>query len=193
MAIIALPASDVQSPPSARPRDARRPHRSALPGGEGPLRIARGVRRSRSGDVRSGAAKAADAALRGRPGLFAAGSAQYVHLSAARCLEAPAGDSSPPDTFDQAEDVRAVKPEARIEAAELYALISTLPPDFRDAVVAIDLVGLSYNQAARALRVREATIATRLHRGRRAGRGPFVRANSRPETAQPSPDATRAR
>jgi RNA polymerase sigma-70 factor, ECF subfamily len=59
-----------------------------------------------------------------------------------------------------------VQPEARIEAAELYALISTLPRDFRDAVVAIDVIGLSYNEAARALRVREATIATRLYRGR---------------------------
>jgi hypothetical protein len=37
-----------------------------------------------------------------------------------------------------------VQPEARIEAAELYALISTLPRDFRDAVVAIDVIGLSY-------------------------------------------------
>ena len=77
-----------------------------------------------------------------------------------------------PETLDGFEDVRAVKPEARIEAAELYALIGTLPPAFRDAVVAIDLVGLSYNQAARALRVREATIATRLYRGRqRLARG----------------------
>ena len=33
-------------------------------------------------------------------------------------------------------------------------------------VMAIDVVGLSYREAARALRVREATITTRLHRGR---------------------------
>ena len=33
-------------------------------------------------------------------------------------------------------------------------------------VVAIDVVGLSYREAARALRVREATITTRLHRAR---------------------------
>jgi RNA polymerase sigma-70 factor, ECF subfamily len=71
-----------------------------------------------------------------------------------------------PDAFDRFEDVSGVQPEARIEAAELYALISKLPPDFRDAVVAIDVIGLSYNEAARALRVREATIATRLYRGR---------------------------
>ena len=78
----------------------------------------------------------------------------------------------PPDTFDRFEEVGGGQPEARIEAAELYALISTLPPGFRDAVVAIDVIGLSYNQAARALRVREATIATRLYRGRqRLARG----------------------
>ena len=41
-----------------------------------------------------------------------------------------------------------------------------LPDDFRDALVAIDVVGLSYREAARALRVREATITTRLHRAR---------------------------
>ena len=78
----------------------------------------------------------------------------------------------PPDTFDRFEDVSGVQPEARIEAAELYALISTLPPDFRDAVVAVDVIGLSYYEAARALRVREASIATRLYRGRqRIARG----------------------
>jgi RNA polymerase sigma-70 factor, ECF subfamily len=78
----------------------------------------------------------------------------------------------PPDTFDRFEDVGGVQADARIETAELYALISTLSPDFRDAVVAIDVIGLSYNEAARALRVRKATIATRLYRGRqRIARG----------------------
>ena len=32
--------------------------------------------------------------------------------------------------------------------------------------MAVDVVGLSYREAARALRVREATITTRLHRAR---------------------------
>jgi RNA polymerase sigma-70 factor (ECF subfamily) len=49
----------------------------------------------------------------------------------------------------------------------LYALIAELPDPFREALVAIDVVGLSYREAARALRVREATITTRLYRGRR--------------------------
>jgi RNA polymerase sigma-70 factor (ECF subfamily) len=68
-----------------------------------------------------------------------------------------------PDLF---EDPAAAQPEARIESIELYAAISRLPENFRDALVAVDVVGLSYREAARALRVPEATITTRLHRAR---------------------------
>jgi RNA polymerase sigma-70 factor, ECF subfamily len=71
-----------------------------------------------------------------------------------------------PDELDLVEDPAAIQPEARIQSAELYAAISALPKDFRDALIAIDVVGLSYREAARALRVREATITTRLHRAR---------------------------
>ncbi len=58
-------------------------------------------------------------------------------------------------------------PEASLRNGQLYAAVAALPGDFRDAVVAVDLVGLSYRDAARALRVREATLTTRVHRGRR--------------------------
>ena len=44
--------------------------------------------------------------------------------------------------------------------------IAGAPPQYRDAVIAVDLIGLSYREAARSLRTREATITTRLHRGR---------------------------
>ncbi|MFL5859433.1 MAG: sigma-70 family RNA polymerase sigma factor [Solirubrobacteraceae bacterium] len=71
-----------------------------------------------------------------------------------------------PDDLDLVEDPGAVRAESRLEAAELFAAISRLPGDFRDAVVAIDVIGLSYREAARALEVREATITTRVHRGR---------------------------
>jgi hypothetical protein len=50
---------------------------------------------------------------------------------------------------------------------ELYATIAGLPEDFRLALVAVDVLGLSYREAARALRVREATITTRLFRARK--------------------------
>ena len=59
-----------------------------------------------------------------------------------------------------------MRAEARVEAAEVYAAISELPDDLRNALGAIDVVGLSYREAAHALGAREATITTRLHRAR---------------------------
>jgi RNA polymerase sigma-70 factor, ECF subfamily len=72
-----------------------------------------------------------------------------------------------PDDLDFMEDPRASSPEAALDTAELYAVIAGLPDPFREALVAIDVVGLSYAEAARVLRVREATVTTRLHRARK--------------------------
>lgn len=71
------------------------------------------------------------------------------------------------DDLNLLPDPTAPDPEHLLEATELYAAIATLPGDLRDTVVAIDVVGLSYREAARSLRVREATLATRLHRARK--------------------------
>jgi RNA polymerase sigma-70 factor (ECF subfamily) len=71
-----------------------------------------------------------------------------------------------PDDLDLIEDRNSIQPEAKLESAELYSVISELPDDFRDALIAIDVIGLSYREAAQALKVREATITTRLHRAR---------------------------
>jgi RNA polymerase sigma-70 factor, ECF subfamily len=71
-----------------------------------------------------------------------------------------------PEDLDRVEDRSATAPEAALSSSELYALIAGLPDPFRAALVAIDVVGLSYREAARALRVREATITTRLYRAR---------------------------
>jgi RNA polymerase sigma-70 factor (ECF subfamily) len=59
------------------------------------------------------------------------------------------------------------QPERELEIQELYATIAGLPEDFRLALVAVDVLGLSYREAAKALRVREATITTRLFRARK--------------------------
>jgi RNA polymerase sigma-70 factor, ECF subfamily len=59
------------------------------------------------------------------------------------------------------------QPQAALEVQELYATIAELPDDFRLALVAVDVLGLSYREAARALHVREATITTRLFRARK--------------------------
>jgi RNA polymerase sigma-70 factor, ECF subfamily len=70
------------------------------------------------------------------------------------------------DELTSIEDLSAPQPEARLEWAALYQAIGGLPVSFRDALVAIDVLGLSYHEASRALRVREATITSRLHRAR---------------------------
>ena len=59
------------------------------------------------------------------------------------------------------------RPEQALEVREVYATIAELSEDFRLALVAVDVLGLSYREAARALRVREATLTTRLHRARK--------------------------
>jgi RNA polymerase sigma-70 factor (ECF subfamily) len=59
------------------------------------------------------------------------------------------------------------RPEQAYEVQEVYATIAQLSDDFRLALVAVDVLGLSYREAARALQVREATLTTRLFRARK--------------------------
>ena len=59
------------------------------------------------------------------------------------------------------------RPDRALEIQELYTAIAELPEDFRLALVAVDVLGLSYREAARSLRVREATLTTRLFRARK--------------------------
>ena len=71
-----------------------------------------------------------------------------------------------PDQLDLVADPRALQPESALEASELYAAVAALPDDFRDVLVAVDITGLSYKEAARALRIREGTVMSRLYRAR---------------------------
>src|SRR3954454_5324844 len=59
------------------------------------------------------------------------------------------------------------RPDEALDADLLFSLIAALADPFREALVAVDVCGLSYGEAGRALGVREATITTRLHRARR--------------------------
>ena len=56
--------------------------------------------------------------------------------------------------------------DGSIQPREIVQAIANAPDLYRDAVIAVDLVGLSYREAARSLRTNEATITSRLHRGR---------------------------
>jgi RNA polymerase sigma-70 factor (ECF subfamily) len=71
-----------------------------------------------------------------------------------------------PDEVDLIADPRARQPDAALEVAEVYAAIAALPNDYRDVLVAVDVAGLSYKEASRALRIREGTVMSRLYRAR---------------------------
>ena len=75
-----------------------------------------------------------------------------------------ATEPADPEDFERLEG--SAGPAEAVEQRELLATIAALPPDFRDALVAIDLVGLSYREAASLLGVPEATITTRVYRAR---------------------------
>ena len=60
----------------------------------------------------------------------------------------------------------ATRPDSAVEAREVFAYIAALPESFRDALVAVDVVGLSYGEAAKVLGTKEATITSRLYRAR---------------------------
>jgi RNA polymerase sigma-70 factor (ECF subfamily) len=60
----------------------------------------------------------------------------------------------------------ATQPPAAAEAREVFAAIAALPAVSREVLVAVDVAGLSYGEAARAMRVPEGTITSRLFRAR---------------------------
>jgi RNA polymerase sigma-70 factor (ECF subfamily) len=91
------------------------------------------------------------------------------------------------------------RPDQALEVSELYATIAQLPQDFREALVAVDVLGLSYREASRALGVREATITTRLFRARKqvaarlapdAAAAPAGEAGAQPAPSQPPQQAS---
>ena len=56
--------------------------------------------------------------------------------------------------------------EQAINGNAVYEALQALSDPLREAVVAVDIVGLSYREAARALGTKDGTIMSRLHRGR---------------------------
>jgi RNA polymerase sigma-70 factor (ECF subfamily) len=66
---------------------------------------------------------------------------------------------------DQVVD-RGADPEVALEAGLALAAIGELSPKLRETIVAVDVLGLSYRQAASALRIRQGTVMSRLARAR---------------------------
>jgi RNA polymerase sigma-70 factor, ECF subfamily len=75
------------------------------------------------------------------------------------------------DSREQAPDelpmrTSAGDPESSLEAGAVLDALTELPQPYREAVAAVDVAGLSYAEAARALGVRQGTIMSRVYRGR---------------------------
>jgi RNA polymerase sigma-70 factor, ECF subfamily len=81
--------------------------------------------------------------------------------TAAHRRSAPAA----PEDLDWVAD-RSADPQAAVDARLAYAAIAELSEPLRHTIVAVDVVGLSYKEAARSLRTRTGTVMSRLHRAR---------------------------
>jgi RNA polymerase sigma-70 factor, ECF subfamily len=81
-------------------------------------------------------------------------------------------DARRPRTTELAEDIEGdtgrggPAPEDVLASREVLAAVAALPEPFRETVAAVDLAGLTYKEAARALGANQGTIMSRLYRGR---------------------------
>ena len=89
-----------------------------------------------------------------------------VFLSQRRTLAAKSTSVALDEDVDPVEAPAALRPDQAAETREVYAAIAALPDGLREALVAIDVAGLSYEEAAKALKVRQGTITSRLFRAR---------------------------
>jgi RNA polymerase sigma-70 factor (ECF subfamily) len=89
----------------------------------------------------------------------------YSHLRAERTRRASVdpGDREPDELPARS---TAADPESSLEATTVLDALAQLPQAYREAVAAVDVAGLSYAEAARALGVRQGTIMSRVYRGR---------------------------
>jgi RNA polymerase sigma-70 factor (ECF subfamily) len=71
-----------------------------------------------------------------------------------------------PEGADFVEERTSTQPEQALEARLVYEAIAALPDEYRDVLVAVDVAGLSYGEAASALKIPEGTVMSRLYRGR---------------------------
>jgi RNA polymerase sigma-70 factor (ECF subfamily) len=79
----------------------------------------------------------------------------------------PAAPTAPED-LERYEASGYADPERAFQARELYSRIAGLPEHQRDALVAVDLLGLSYKEAAATMGVPTGTVMSRLFRARQA-------------------------
>jgi RNA polymerase sigma-70 factor (ECF subfamily) len=71
-----------------------------------------------------------------------------------------------PEDIGPAAGSGGASPEDVVASREVLAAVAALPEPFRETVAAVDLAGLTYREAARALGANQGTIMSRLYRGR---------------------------
>jgi RNA polymerase sigma-70 factor (ECF subfamily) len=89
-------------------------------------------------------------------------------ISNRRALARRPAVATAPEDLERFESRNGSDPERAFEANQLYAKIAELPEHQRDALVAVDLLGLSYKEAAAHMDVPTGTIMSRLFRARQA-------------------------
>jgi RNA polymerase sigma-70 factor, ECF subfamily len=70
------------------------------------------------------------------------------------------------EELDPADRRTGARPEEAVIAKQVFPAIAQLPATFRLPLVAVDVAGLSYGEAAQVLGAPEATITTQLYRAR---------------------------
>lgn len=91
-----------------------------------------------------------------------------THISKRRAAARRPAAATAPEDLERFEATAHADPERVLEARELYSRIATLPDHQRDVLVAVDLLGLSYKEAADTLGVPTGTVMSRLFRARKA-------------------------
>ena len=73
-----------------------------------------------------------------------------------------------PEDFEHAEAGSGRRAHDRAEANEVLAAVGRIAPPHRDAILLVDVAGMTYSEAAKQLGVPRGTIMSRLSRGRAA-------------------------
>lgn len=102
-------------------------------------------------------------AIHGEPAAYLLQALRRTHVDRHRARLARPATVPPPAGFDPPDHDRL---HTRRQADELLRAVGRLPAPYRDAVVALDLVGLTTSEAAAAAGVPPGTVTSRASRGR---------------------------
>src|SRR4051794_11296097 len=83
-----------------------------------------------------------------------------THVSRIRRVKARPSEVSLDERPETSANPASTDPSTALEVNELFQTISALPDPAREVIVAVDVMGLSYRDAAAALGVKEATVTT---------------------------------